>query len=106
MQVNDANIEKGLKEKSGAIVLFYASWCPYCKRFKPEFEEYESRTKIALAEALIDEDENPLWDKYNIMVVPTMVAFKNGKAVSRRDGKPAKGLSKADMDSLLKEIDG
>ncbi len=92
------------KTKAKTIVLFRADWCPYCRRFKPIFDSYEGKTGAALAEAVVNEDEDPLWDRYNITVVPTIVAFQNGKEVARKSGKPAMGLSKDDMEALLKQF--
>ncbi|MDE1765403.1 MAG: thioredoxin family protein [Thaumarchaeota archaeon] len=85
------------------LVLFYASWCPYCANFKPSFEDANvpSARKI---ESLIDEDENPLWDRFDIQAVPTMIAFENGKIIARRDAKKHIGLTKSDMEYMVKEL--
>lgn len=85
------------------LVLFYASWCPYCANFKPTFENSDSDNLRKIG-ALVDEDENPLWDRFNIESVPTIIAFENGKEVARRDAKRGIGLNKADMDSIIKEL--
>lgn|SRR5574342_622385 len=85
------------------LVLFYASWCPYCANFKPTFEEINSGM-IEKKAALVDEDENPLWDRFNILAVPTMIAFEDGKILARRDAKKGIGLTRNDMESLIKEL--
>ena len=59
---------------------------------------------LYLAEAQIDEEDNPLWDRLKVEVVPTMIAFKDGKQVARKDGKPGVGLSDKDIESLLGSI--
>ena len=94
---------KVLADNKKTVVLFYASWCPYCSNFKPTFEanKIESVNKMG---ALVDEDENPLWDRFNIQAVPTMIVFENGKIIARRDAKKNIGLTKSDMDSLAKEL--
>ena len=38
------------------LILFYASWCPYCANFQPTFEEIQSESDQKKA-ALVDEDE-------------------------------------------------
>ncbi len=98
--------DKDIVQKTGdkTLVLFRADWCPFCRRFKPVFDSYERKTTIQLAEAVINEDEDPLWDKYSIKVVPTLIAFRNGKPIARKDGKAGIGLSREDVDSLLREI--
>ncbi|HSB83791.1 MAG TPA: thioredoxin family protein [Nitrosarchaeum sp.] len=85
------------------LVLFYASWCPYCANFKPTFEEISSGV-IEKKAALVDEDENPLWDRFNILAVPTMIAFEDGKVLARRDAKKGIGLTRKDMESIVKEL--
>jgi len=54
--------------------------------------------------ALVNEDENPLWDRFNIQAIPTMIAFQNGKILTRRDAKIGIGLTRADMESIIKEL--
>jgi len=85
------------------LVLFYASWCPYCANFKPTFEAANTNNAKKMA-ALVDEDENPLWDRFNIQAVPTMIAFEKGKIISRQDAKKHVGLTKGDMESIIKEL--
>jgi len=53
---------------------------------------------------MINDDENPLWDRFSINTVPTLIAFEKGNIISRRDPKIGLGLSKSDFDSILKEI--
>ncbi len=92
-----------LKDSERKIVLFYASWCPYCSNFKPSFEAASigGARKVG---ALVDEDENPLWDRFDIQAVPTIIAFENGKAIARRDAKKSIGLTRSDLESLAREL--
>lgn len=94
---------KVLGENKKTVVLFYATWCPYCANFKPTFEsaKIENANKIG---SIIDEDENPLWDRFSILAVPTIIVFQNGKIISRRDAKKHIGLTKSDMDSVVREL--
>src|SRR5574337_1257465 len=94
---------KILSDGKKTLVLFYASWCPYCADFKPAFEKINIGN-VRKAEAEVDEDENPLWDRFNIQAVPTMIAFEKGKVIARRDAKKHTGLTKADMGSIVEEL--
>lgn len=94
---------KVLDNSTKTLVLFYADWCPYCAIFKPTFEEISS-DKIQKKAALVNEDENPLWDRFDIQMVPTMIAFQNGKILTRRDAKSGIGLTRKDMESIVKEL--
>jgi thioredoxin 1 len=94
---------KVLNNKEKILVLFYASWCQYCANFKPIFEAAKPDNAKKMA-SIIDEDENPLWDRFNIQAVPTMIVFENGKIITRRDAKKHVGLRKEDMDSIIKQL--
>jgi thioredoxin 1 len=94
---------KVLNNNQKTLVLFYASWCPYCSNFKPIFEAANSNSAKKIA-TLVDENGNPLWDRFNIQAVPTMIAFANGKIITRRDAKKHVGLTKGDTDSIIKEL--
>ncbi|MGI0072539.1 MAG: hypothetical protein ACREA3_01855 [Nitrosotalea sp.] len=71
--------------------------------FKPTFEAINTNNAKKMA-ALIDEDENLLWDRFNIQAVPAMIAFEKGKIISRKDAKKHVGLTKIDMESIIKEL--
>jgi len=94
---------KVLNNEKKTLVLFYADWCPYCANFKPTFEEIDSNNLQKKA-ALVNEDENLLWDRFNIQAIPTMIAFQNGKILTRRDAKKEVGLTRTDMESIIKEL--
>ena len=85
------------------LVLFYADWCLYCSNFRPTFEEINSEN-IQKKAVLLNEDENTLWDRFNIQAVPTMIAFQNGNIMTRRDAKKGIGLTRKDMESMVKEL--
>lgn len=97
-----------LSSKKRALVMFYADWCPFCKRFKPIFESVNDNESAirgyAFYESKINNDDNPLWDRFVISAVPTLLAIDNGKIISRRDAKTGVGLSQSDLDSMLNEI--
>jgi len=92
-----------LNNNQKTLVLFYASWCHYCANFKPTFEA-ANVINIRKIGALVNEDENPLWDRFNIEAVPTMIAFQQGKIVARRDAKKHVCLTKDDMQSIIKDL--
>ena len=94
---------KVLKSDKKSLVLFYATWCPYCTNFKPTFNSAKTQSANKFV-SIIDEDENPFWDRFNIQAVPTIIVFENGKIISRKDARKHVGLTKSDMDSLVTEL--
>ena len=64
------------------LVDFWAPWCTYCRRISAAYdkiaEQYEDR--LLVSKVNIDE-EAELADQLQIEVIPTLVLFRNGKAV-------------------------
>jgi thioredoxin 1 len=91
-----------------ALVLFYADWCPFCQIFILIFQSAAAKSKPTVGYktygAKLNADSNPLWDKFSINAVPTVIAFERGRLISRRDGKMGVGLDKSDLDSILDEL--
>lgn len=86
--------------KSPIAVLFYAGWCPFCTAFRPKFEDTVPKG-FELAEADLSDGSNPLWEDFGVRVVPTLIAFKNGKAIWRRDGRYLRGLKNKDLEAMM-----
>ena len=87
-------------EKS--LVLFYAVWCPFCQRFRPIFDSIESN--FVPFSTKLNDDDSPLWDRFSIETVPTIIAFDGERIMGRRDARKGIGLTKDDVDSLLIEL--
>jgi thioredoxin 1 len=95
-----------LSEGKKTLVMFYADWCPFCQSFKPTFEYIanSANNNIGFYASMINDDNNPLWDRFSINTVPTLIAFDKGEVISRRDSKMGLGLDKSDVYSILKEL--
>jgi thioredoxin 1 len=94
------DLQEALKVKDKAMVLFYASWCPFSARFLPIFERYAQDHEQAFLRILVDSDEN-LSDDYSIAVVPTVIFFENGKISKRLDGISGVGLNESKLTDLI-----
>jgi thiol-disulfide isomerase/thioredoxin len=99
---NPASLKEHLAEDAKTVVLFVLSTCPFCRRFRPLFEAFEKTCAkdIDLITVILDDQNSPLWEEYGINVVPTMIIFQGGNAISRRDGRPGEGLVATDLESL------
>jgi thioredoxin 1 len=64
------------------LVQFTAPWCGYCRRLKPVVEALaESYTPDELVVGMVNVDDNePLEDRFEVMVIPTLILFQNGKS--------------------------
>jgi len=91
-----------LRKTDEVFVLFYASWCPFCQMFLPFFEEYARKNgRDKFLRVKIDDENNPLWEKYNVTVVPTVVFFKGEKVQRRLNGILGVGLTEAQLRDFL-----
>lgn len=93
-----------LQNKKTVIAMFHATYCPFCKRFIPIFENVSEKNEYNFALVDITDDNNPLWEKYNVEAVPTIVAFNEGKEIGRRDAARGIGLTDTDLQNLISEL--
>ena len=78
--------EEVLKSEKTVLVDFWATWCGPCRMLAPVIEEIsEENTDIKVCK--IDVDEEPeLAAEYGIQSIPTLIVFKDGKAVNKSVG--------------------
>jgi len=102
LELTDKNFdEKALKSKKPVVVDFWASWCGPCRAMAPIFEELAAENK-AVTFAKVNVDENPgLSAKYEILGIPTVIFFKNGKKAAQQVGMAPKELLQAKIKELL-----
>lgn len=86
------------------VVIFYTTYCPFCMRFAPIFEKHSLNQRYLFAKADITDDSHPYWERFGINYVPTVIAFKNGRILTKKEARGGVGLSEADLLSLLNEI--
>ncbi len=103
---NEEELKKLLASNKKLLALFFASWCPYSRAFRPIFESEAGKLKsCACAVAVVDEDDNPLWDRCNVERVPTVVYFKDGKVFKKLVETPGVGLSRKELLDFLKKLE-
>lgn len=88
MIITKAEFEKEvLNSEVPVLVDFFATWCGPCKMMAPIIEEIEKEVegKAKVYKVDVDNDAD-LAMKYNIMSIPTFIAFENGEAIETAVG--------------------
>ena len=82
------NFEKEvLKSEKPVLVDFYADWCGPCNAMAPVIEELATELDWKAKVGKINVDENSdIAVEYNIMSIPTLIIFQNGKEEKRLVG--------------------
>jgi len=90
-----------LNKRGTLAVLFAADWCPFCMRFVPIFNSTITEKGLSGALADLSDFENSLWEVFGIQVVPTVMVFKEGVLVYRKDGVLGRGLPDNAMNEVV-----
>lgn len=73
-----------LHKKGLVIVDFWAPWCEPCKMIRAEIQRAAEAFKDQVEVVRVDVDAfHSLAEKYDIMAIPTLLFFKDGKPVKR-----------------------
>ena len=88
LKLNSENFEKEvLNESKLVLVDFYADWCGPCNAMTPVIEELATELDGKAKVGKINVDENSdIAVEYNVMSIPTLIIFQNGKEEKRLVG--------------------
>lgn len=93
-KLNNQNFSDEVRNDAGTVLVdFYADWCAPCKMLSPLIDEIAlEQSDITVCKVNVDESPD-LAGKYNVMSIPTIIVFENGKESSRLLGyKPKEAI--------------
>ena len=88
IEINDSTFEQEvLNSQEPVVVDFWAPWCGPCRKLGPVLEEISSEFAGKVKFVKINTDENlKTAQDYSISGLPSLLVFKNGKALERLVG--------------------
>ena len=100
--LTDKNFEEQvIKSETPVMVDFWAAWCQPCKVVSPIVDELAEDYKGKVKVGKLNVDENSIAGNYNVMSIPTLMIFKDGKPVKSVIGARPKEDFKKALDEVL-----
>ena len=85
--ISDEEFAAAIASSKPVLVDFWAEWCGPCKQIGPVLDEIAKEMEGKLTVAKVNIDNNPESpQKYGVRGIPTMILFKDGKAVATKVG--------------------
>lgn len=84
IEVSDANFDEMVKKYKNVAIDCWAPWCGPCLMIAPVIEGLAKELKGKIVFGKLNVDNNPKTAmRFNIMSIPTILLFKDGKLVDR-----------------------
>jgi thioredoxin len=100
--VTDATFQSEVLEAEGPVLVdFWAPWCGPCRVVHPVLEEIDAERED-LRIVSLNTDENPQTAaRYEVLSIPTMIAFKDGEVATRLVGARPKARLEQELGPVL-----
>ena len=84
VEVGDENLDEVVRKYKSVAIDCWAPWCGPCLMIAPVIEELAKELKGKIVFGKLNVDNNPKTaTRFNIMSIPTILLFKDGKLVDR-----------------------
>jgi len=103
LEVNTGNFNaEVLNSREPVLIDFWAEWCMPCRMIAPAFNELaeDYKGKVKFAKVNVD-DNTELATQLQILSIPVLILFKEGKELTRIVGANPKEQIKKEVDSAL-----
>ena len=84
MEITDKEFNEIINNSHKLVVVdFFAEWCMPCLMLSPIIEDLAEEIKEVKFVKINSDDNKGLVGKYNIMSIPCLIVFKDGKEIDR-----------------------
>ena len=99
LNLDDSNFFQTINKFALLLVDFWAPWCGPCRMMSPLIDQIGKEYMGKLVVGKVNVDENPTISRqFGISSIPTLILFKEGKAVNKIIGS----VSKNKIDEMVR----
>ncbi|NSW55919.1 MAG: thioredoxin fold domain-containing protein [Armatimonadetes bacterium] len=87
IELTDTDFDAGAVAEGWCLVDFYATWCPHCKAFRPDYEAFADSYggPVKLYAADVDAAKNAT-KAHKVRSIPCLVLLRDGEIVKTKTG--------------------
>jgi thioredoxin 1 len=102
INITDADLDEKINKYDTIVIDCWASWCGPCRMIGPIIDELAKEMHGKIVFGKLNVDENQMTSaKYQIMSIPSLLVFKNGKLIDKLIGAMPKEMLIQKLNSYL-----